>query len=164
MSVNLRGAFLVSKAVAKFMVDEIENREDRSRLNERAYAIINMSSVNDRVAIADYFSYCVSKGGLQQMTKAMALELAPYGIRVNAIGPGSVKTSMLSAVVGDEKAVDKIYARTPLGRLAQPDEIAGVAAFLASEDAGYVTGETIYVDGGRMALNYMMPPKETSDT
>ena len=66
MSVNLRGAFLVSKAVAKFMVDEIENREDRSRLNERAYAIINMSSVNDRVAIADYFSYCVSKGGLQR--------------------------------------------------------------------------------------------------
>ena len=60
--------------------------------------------------------------------------------------------------------MDKIYARTPLGRLAQPDEIAGVAAFLASEDAGYVTGETIYVDGGRMALNYMMPPKETSDT
>ena len=164
MSVNLRGAFLVSQAVAKFMVDEIENREDRSRLNERAYAIINMSSVNDRVAIADYLSYCMSKGGLQQMTKAMALELAPYGIRVNAIGPGSVKTSMLSAVVGDEKAVDKIYARTPLGRLAQPDEIAGVAAFLASEDAGYVTGETIYVDGGRMALNYMMPPKETSDT
>jgi len=162
LGVNLRGAFLVSKAVCRFMVDEIENREDRSRLTDRPYAIINMSSVNDRVAIPDYLAYTVSKGGLQQMTKAMALELAPYGIRVNAIGPGSVKTDMLAGVLGDEAAMAKILARTPLGRPAHADEIAGVAAFLASEDASYVTGETIYVDGGRMALNYMMPPKDHS--
>jgi len=162
LGVNLRGAFLVSKVVCSFMVDEIENREDRSRLTDRPYAIINMSSVNDRVAIPDYLAYTVSKGGLQQMTKAMALELAPYGIRVNAIGPGSVKTDMLAGVLGDEKAMGKILARTPLGRPAQADEIAGVAAFLASEDASYITGETIYVDGGRMALNYMMPPKDHS--
>ncbi len=161
LGVNLRGAFLVSKAVSEFMVEEIENREDRSRLTDRPYAIINMSSINDRVAIPDYLAYTVSKGGLQQMTKAMALELAPYGIRVNAIGPGSVKTDMLAGVVGDEKAMAKIYARTPLGRVAQSDEIAGVAAFLASEDASYITGETIYVDGGRMALNYTMPVKES---
>lgn len=159
VGVNLRGAFLVSKAVTEFMIEEIDNREDRSRLNDRPYSIINMSSVNDRVAIPDYLAYTVSKGGMQQMTKAMALELAPYGIRVNAIGPGSVKTDMLAGVVGDEKAMAKIYARTPLGRVAQPDEVASVAAFLASEDASYVTGETIYVDGGRMALNYVMPPK-----
>ena len=161
LGVNLRGAFLVSKAVTKFMLDEIENREDRSGLTDRDYAIINMSSVNDRVAIPDYLAYTVSKGGLQQMTKAMALELAPYGIRVNAIGPGSVNTDMLADVVGDKEAMDKIYARTPLGRVAQADEIASVAAFLASKDASYVTGETIYVDGGRMALNYVMPQKET---
>lgn len=161
LGVNLRGAFLVSKAVVAFMVEEIENREDRSRLTDRPYAIINMSSINDRVAIPDYLAYCVSKGGLQQMTKAMSLELAPYGIRVNAIGPGSVKTDMLAGVVGDEKAMAKIYARTPLGRVAQADEVAGVAAFLASEDASYVTGETIYVDGGRSALNYTMPPKDS---
>lgn len=161
LGVNLRGAFLVSKAVTKFMIEEIENREDRSRLTDRHYAIINMSSVNDRVAIPDYLAYTVSKGGLQQMTKSMALELAPYGIRVNAIGPGSVKTDMLADVVGDEKAMAKIFARTPLGRVAEADEVASVAAFLASKDASYVTGETIYVDGGRMALNYVMPPKET---
>ena len=93
------------------------------------------------------------------MTKAMALELAPYGIRVNAIGPGSVKTDMLSGVAGD--ALDKIHSRTPLGRVAQPDEIAGVAAFLAGEDSSYMTGQCIYVDGGRLALNYTMPPRTT---
>ena len=163
LSVNLRGAFLVSKVVTEFMIEEIENREDRSRLNERSYAIINMSSINDRVAIPDYLAYTVSKGGLQQMTKAMALELAPYGVRVNAIGPGSVRTDMLNDVVGDENSMEKIYARTPLGRVAQADEVSGVAAFLASEDASYVTGETIYVDGGRLALNYTMTQRNDSE-
>ncbi len=157
LAVNLRGPFLISQAVARYMVDEIETREDRSRLSDRPYSIINMSSINDRVAIPDYLAYTVAKGGMKQMTKAMALELAPYGIRVNAIGPGSVKTNMLASVVNDPDAVNKIKARTPLGRIANPDEIASVASFLASEDASYITGETIYVDGGRLALNYTMP-------
>jgi len=156
LAVNLRGAFLVSKAVVSYMVQEIESREDRSRLTERPYSIINMSSINDTVAIPDYLAYTVSKGGLLQMTKAMALELAPYGIRVNAIGPGSVKTDMLSGVAGD--ALEKIHSRTPLGRVALPDEVAGVASFLAGEDSSYITGQCIYVDGGRLALNYTMPP------
>ncbi len=161
LAVNLRGAFLVSKYVSEYMVDEIESREDRSRLTERPYAIINMSSINDQVALPDYLAYVVSKGGMLQMTKAMALELAPYGIRVNAIGPGSVKTDMLAGVAGDSEAMDKILSRTPMGRVAMPDEIASVAAFLASEDASYITGQCIYVDGGRLALNYTMSPKET---
>ncbi len=160
LAVNLRGAFLVSQAAVKHMVEEIEKREDRSRLSERPYAIINMSSINDSVSIPDYLAYSVSKGGLKQMTKAMALELAPYGIRVNAIGPGSIKTDMLGSVISDADAMNKIKARTPLGRVGQPDEIAGVAAFLASENASYITGETIYVDGGRLALNYTMALKE----
>jgi NAD(P)-dependent dehydrogenase (short-subunit alcohol dehydrogenase family) len=90
------------------------------------------------------------------MTKAMALELAPYGIRVNAIGPGSVKTDMLDGVAGDEIAQAKIAARTPLGRVALPDEVASVASFLLSGEASYITGQCIYVDGGRLALNYTM--------
>jgi len=147
MSVNLRGAFL------------IEMREDRSRLSDKPYVIINMSSINDKVAMPDQLAYTISKGALLQMTRAMALELAPFGIRVNAIGPGSVKTELLAKVADDEAAMDRIFARTPLGRLAQPDEIAGVAAFLASEDASYITGQCIYVDGGRLALNYTMPKK-----
>ena len=158
LAVNLRGAFLVSKAVATHMVTEIENREDRSHLTDRPYTIINMSSINDTVAIPDYLAYTVSKGGLLQMTKAMAIELAPFGIRVNAIGPGSVKTDMLAGVSGDK--LDEIHARTPMGRVALPDEVAGVASFLASDDSSYITGQCIYVDGGRLALNYTMPPKE----
>jgi len=160
LAVNLRGAFLVSKAVTRYMVKEIESRADRSRLTDRPYAIVNMSSINDTVAIPDYLAYTISKGGMKQMTRAMALELAPYGIRVNGIGPGSIKTDMLSGVVGDEAALGKIHARTPLGRVGLPDEIAAIAAFLLSEDASYITGEHIYADGGRLALNYTMPPKD----
>lgn len=160
LAVNLRGAFLVSRAVIKYMVGEINEREDRSRLTDRPYSIINMSSINEEVAIPDYLAYTVSKGGMRQMTRAMALELAGYGIRVNAIGPGSIKTNMLAGVAGDKSAQDKILMRTPLGRIGQPDEIAGVAAFLASEDASYITGQTIYADGGRLALNYTMPLRD----
>ena len=122
-----------------------------------------MSSINEEVAIPDYLAYTISKGGMRQMTRAMALELAPYGIRVNAIGPGSIKTNMLAGVAGDKSAEDKIFARTPLGRIGHPDEIAGVAAFLAGEDASYITGQTIYPDGGRLALNYTMPPRDSLD-
>ncbi len=159
LAVNLRGAFLASKAVVDHMLEEIENREDRSRLSERPYCIINMSSINDEVSLPNYLAYSVSKGGLRQMTKSMALELAPYGIRVNAIGPGSVKTEMLASVI-DKTAENKIRSRTPLGRPALPEEIASVCAFLASKDASYITGQVIYVDGGRLALNYTMPLPE----
>lgn len=157
LAINLRGPFLVSRAVAKHMVNEIEDREDRSRLNERPYAIVNMSSINDTVAIPDYLAYTVSKGGLRQMTRAMALELAPYGIRVNAVGPGSIKTEMLTKVNADPEAMKKILSRTPLGRPGLPDEVAAVTAWLLSEESSYITGECIYTDGGRLALNYTMP-------
>jgi len=162
MAVNLRGAYLASKAVVDHMLEEINNREDRSRMSERPYCIINMSSINDEVSLPNYLAYSVSKGGLRQMTKSMAIELAPFGIRVNAIGPGSVKTEMLASVM-DKKAEDKIKSRTPLGRPALPEEIASVAAFLASRDASYITGQVIYADGGRLALNYTMPLPENED-
>jgi len=157
LAVNLRGAFLVSQAVAKYMVREIEEREDRSRLTERPYSIVNMSSINDTVAIPDYLAYTISKGGMHQMTRAMAIELAPYGIRVNGIGPGSIKTDMLASVVDDPDAMKKITQRTPLGRAGLPDEIASIAAFLLSEESSNITGQHIYADGGRLALNYTMP-------
>ena len=163
VGVNLRGAFLVSKAVIDYMVTEIDNREDRSRLTDRPYSIINMSSINDQVSLPDFLAYTVSKGGLLQMTKSMALELAPYGIRVNAIGPGSIKTDMLASVNDNPEAMEKVLSRTPLGRVGQPAEIAAIAAFLASEDASYITGQCIYADGGRLALNYTMPPNKTAN-
>jgi glucose 1-dehydrogenase len=116
--------------------------------------IINMSSINSVVAIPNQIPYCVSKGGMTQLTKTTALSLAKYGIRVNAIGPGSIMTEMLASVNSDPAAKNRIMSRTPMLRIGEPSEIAGVAAFLASEDAGYVTGQTIFADGGRMPLNY----------
>lgn len=159
LAVNLRGAFLVSRAVARHMVETLDQADDRSGLRLPNYNIINISSINAKVAIADNLAYNVSKGGMNQLTRSMALELAPKAIRVNAIGPGSVRTDMLESVIDNEDAMGTIYSRTPLGRIAQPSEIAGVAAFLAGDDASYVTGEIIYVDGGRLALNYIMPPR-----
>jgi len=150
LCVNLKGSFLIGQAVAKRMVKQIEN-------GGRPGCIINMSSVNAVFAIANQVPYSVSKGGMNQLTKVMALSLAPHGIRVNAIGPGSIQTDMLGSVADDEEARNRILSRTPLGRVGQPTEIAGVAAFLASEDASYMTGQTVYVDGGRLPLNYTVP-------
>jgi NAD(P)-dependent dehydrogenase (short-subunit alcohol dehydrogenase family) len=116
--------------------------------------------VNAVLAIANQIPYTVSKGGINQLTKIMALSLAPYGIRVNAIGPGSIMTEMLQTVMDSPEARRRILSRTPLGRVGDPAEIASVAAFLASDDASYITGQTIYADGGRLPLNYTVPVKE----
>jgi NAD(P)-dependent dehydrogenase (short-subunit alcohol dehydrogenase family) len=119
-----------------------------------------MSSINAVFAIANQVPYSVSKGGVKQLTKAMALSLAPYGIRVNAIGPGSIMTDMLASVNSDPAARHRILSRTPLGRIGDPAEIAAVAVFLASDEASYITGQTIYADGGRLPLNYTVPVPE----
>jgi glucose 1-dehydrogenase len=153
LGVNLKGSFLAGQAVAKYMVDKVKN-------GGAPGAIVNMSSVNAVFAIANQVPYSVSKGGVNQLTKVMALSLAPYGIRVNAIGPGSIMTDMLASVNADPAAKNRILSRTPLGRIGEPAEIAAIAVFLASEDASYVTGQTIYADGGRLPLNYTVPVKE----
>ncbi len=149
LAVNLRGAFLLSRAVAKHMVE----RSVRG-------VIINMSSTNAVVTIPDQLAYAVSKGGVAQLTKVMAMELAAHDIRVNAIGPGSISTDMLNVVMQDESARRTILSRTPMGRAGDPSEVASVAVFLASDYASYVTGQTIYPDGGRLALNYTVPLRE----
>jgi len=146
MKVNLTGAFITGQAAARAMKRQFED-------DQRQGVIINMSSVNAEVAIPDQVPYVVAKGGLNQLTRVMAVALAKYGIRVNAIGPGSVSTGMLRAVNADDAGRARLMSRTPMGRVGSPDEIAGVAAFLASDDASYITGECIYADGGRLALN-----------
>ena len=153
LSINLKGTFLCSQAVARHMVEKIEGGGEPG-------CIINMSSVNSVLAIPSQIPYCVSKGGVSQLTKSTALALAPHGIRVNAIGPGSIMTEMLSAVNSDREARNRLVSRTPLLRIGEPAEIAGVAAFLASADAGYITGQTIFADGGRMPLNYTVAVPE----
>ena len=144
LGVNLKSMFLCGQAVARHMVA----RGVRG-------AVVNLSSVNAVLAIANQVPYTVSKGGVNQLTKVMALALAPHGIRVNGIGPGTIATEMArAAVLGSEEGRRRILSRTPLGRLGEPEEVAAIAAFLASEDASYLTGQTIYPDGGRLGLNY----------
>jgi NAD(P)-dependent dehydrogenase (short-subunit alcohol dehydrogenase family) len=143
LRVNLKGAFLIGQAVARVMK------------TQGVGAIVHMSSVNGVLAIPEIASYNVSKGGLNQLTRAMALALADSGIRVNAVAPGTIATELANkAVLTSEEARQKILGRTPMKRLGNPAEVAHVVAFLASDAASYITGEVITVDGGRMALNY----------
>ena len=149
LRVNLKGAFLCGQAAVRQMLAQ-PPRADGSR-----GVVINMSSVNGVLAIANQVPYTVSKGALNQLTKAMAIGLADKGIRVVGIGPGSIATELLkTAVLTNEAAKARILSRTPMGRLGEPEEVARIAVFLASDDASYLTGSTIYPDGGRLALNY----------
>jgi len=152
--VNLKGVFLCGQAAARRMVKQ------GARADGTAGAIVNMSSINAVVAIPAITPYCVAKGGVNQLTKVMALALADKGIRVNGVGPGSINTDMVRAVNDDPVAWKRLMSRTPLGRLGEPEEMGNVAVFLASSDASYITGQTIYADGGRLGLNYTVPVKE----
>ncbi|MBN9404446.1 MAG: SDR family oxidoreductase [Burkholderiales bacterium] len=146
LRVNLKGAFLVGQTVARAMAAAGRG------------AIVNMSSVNSVLAIPNIASYNVSKGGINQLTRAMALALADKGVRVNAVGPGTIATELAAqAVLTSDDAKNKIMMRTPMKRLGEPAEVADVVAFLASDAASYMTGEIVMVDGGRMALNYTVP-------
>ena len=150
IAVNLKGAFLVGQAVARAMC--------ANQGGEGYGAIVHMSSVNGSMAIPSIASYNASKGGIDQLTRAMALALADRHIRVNAVGPGTIATELArSAVLTSEDARLRILGRTPMKRLGEPAEVAEVVAFLLSDAASYMTGEIVYVDGGRRALNYTVP-------
>lgn len=143
LRVKLKGPFLMGQAAARHMA------------KNGGGAIIHMSSINAKIASPHIVPYVVSKGGLTQLTRVMALGLAPHNIRVNAIGPGSIDTEQLASIIGnDREARRKILARTPMGRIGRPEEIAEIAVFLASPSASYITGQTIYADGGRLPLAY----------
>jgi glucose 1-dehydrogenase len=147
MAINLKSQFLCGQAAGRAMV----------KLGTKG-VIINMSSVNARLAIPTFVPYAVSKGGSSQLTNVMAISLAEFGIRVTAIGPGTILTDLArSAALGSEEARRRVLSRTPLRRTGEVEEVAGIAVFLASEDASYITGQTIYADGGRLGLNYTVP-------
>jgi len=146
LRVNIKGSFLMGQAVAREMV--LKGRGN----------IVNMSSVNAVLTIPSIASYNVSKGGINQLTRVMALSLADKGIRVNAVAPGTIATELAArAVLTSEEAKARILSRTPMKRLGEPSEIADVVAWLVSDAASYVTGEIVTVDGGRMTLNYTVP-------
>jgi len=144
LAVNLRSYFTMGQAAARQLARQATGG-----------AIVNMSSVNAVLAIPDQVPYVVSKGAVNQLTRVMALSLAPHGIRVNAIGPGTIATELARrAVMASDEARRRLLSRTPMKRLGEPDEVASVAVFLASDDASYMTGQVVYPDGGRLALNY----------
>jgi NAD(P)-dependent dehydrogenase (short-subunit alcohol dehydrogenase family) len=146
LRVNLKGSFLVGQAVAREMAKAGKG------------AIVNMSSVNGVLAIPNIASYNVSKGGINQLTRVMALALVDKGIRVNAVAPGTIATQLAAkAVLTSEDARKKIMSRTPMKRLGEPSEVADLVAYLASDASSYITGEIVVVDGGRMPLNYTVP-------
>lgn len=142
LDVNVVGSFLMAQAAARQMVKQGEGG-----------VILNLSSINAIVALPEQTSYTASKGAVAMLTRSLAVQLADHGIRVNAIGPGTVATEMARGFVNDV-----VLSRIALRRPGEPDEIAAVAAFLASDEASYMTGETVFVDGGRLALNLTMPP------
>jgi NAD(P)-dependent dehydrogenase (short-subunit alcohol dehydrogenase family) len=146
LRVNLKGSFLMGQAAAREMA------------KAGGGAIVNMSSVNGVLAIPNIASYNVSKGGINQLTRVMALALADKGIRVNAVAPGTIATELAAkAVLTSEEAKQRIMSRTPMRRLGEPEEIADTVAYLASDAASYITGEIVVVDGGRLTLNYTVP-------
>lgn len=145
--VNLKSPFLIGQAAARVMIQKgIKG------------AIINMSSINAILANPSAVAYAVSKGGVKQLTAVMAVALIKHGIRVNALGPGTIATELvMNSVMASEEQKHTVLSRTPIGRLGDPSEVASVASFLASDDASYIVGQTIYPDGGRLILNYTVP-------
>ncbi|MDK1119346.1 MAG: SDR family oxidoreductase [Anaerolineae bacterium] len=138
MSVDLKGTFFVSQAAARVMVDQ-----------DKPGAIVNVSSVMAQLALANQIPYCAAKGGVNQLTKAMALSLVDRNIQVNCCAPGPVMTELMERVVNNEQKKKQLMDRLPIGRIATTKEIARVIIFLASEEAAFLVGQTIYPDGGR---------------
>jgi glucose 1-dehydrogenase len=137
LAVNLRGAFLCAREAIKHFLEE-----------DKPGSIVNVSSVHQLIPKPDYLGYSVSKGGMQNLTRTLALEYAGRGIRVNGIGPGATITPINSAWIDDPVKKEMVESHIPMARAGTADEMAGVTCFLASDDAAYITGQTIFVDGG----------------
>jgi glucose 1-dehydrogenase len=141
LAINVKSTLFAIQAVAPHMIAR------------RCGSIVNVASVAAVLGGPGTMAYCVSKAGIVQLTNVAAIELAPHGVRVNALGPGTFATEMAQGAYSDSTLKDRILPRTPLGRLGRPEEAASIALFLATDDSSYVTGKTLYADGGRMGLN-----------
>ena len=139
MAVNLRGPFFLTQAFVR-----------RLRDAKKPGRIINISSVHEDMVFPGFASYCCAKGGLRMMMRDLAVELGPLGITVNNVAPGAIATPINKSLLEDKPKLNALLANIPLGRLGTPEDVAGMVAFLASEDAAYVTGSTFVIDGGLM--------------
>ena len=142
LGVNLKGAFFAAQTAAKLMIDAGHGGR-----------IVNVSSIHEDIAFLEYATYTASKGGMRMLTRTICQELAPHGITVNDIAPGAIATPINKRTLGDGELLHALQEVIPAGRLGDPDEVASVAVFLASDEAAYVTGSTYYVDGGMARWN-----------
>ena len=140
LNVNLKGTFLCCQAVGRVMIKQKRGK------------IVNISSIGSFIGGKNISAYVASKGGVSQLTKSLASDWAKYNIRVNAIGPGYFETDLTEPLRKDPKRFSAINTRIPLGRWGKPEDLAGIAVFLASDASDYITGQTIFVDGGWLAV------------
>jgi len=137
MDTNLKGIFFGIQEFSKYCKKE-----------RRGGVIVNMSSVHEEIVFPHFAAYCISKGGLKMLTRNLATELAPLGIRINNVAPGAISTPINQSLLEDKKQLKNVIKNIPMGRMGKVEDVAGLVAFLASDDAAYVTGSTYFVDGG----------------
>ncbi len=137
LNVNLKGVFFAAQAFVQYLMK-----------TKRRGKIINISSVHEELPFPNFAAYCASKGGLKMLTRNLSVELGPLGININNIAPGAIETPINTKLLNNPQKLGALLSQIPLGRLGQPGNVAGLAVFLASDDADYVTGSTYFVDGG----------------